>query len=157
MNQVSSTPPASGTAEGSRAQAGGLGQRLLLLIGARRSGTTWLGKIFDSHPDVLYRHEPDTVLRTRVFPDFCSADDIAAHRAQAHDYLLRLADVRTLKSAGSLPLLPKSYQDSAAFRLRRAVVLGLKLCEQLPLLKGPVRRIAIPDLLGSAAAVAHRA
>ena len=31
----------------------------ILLFGMPRSGTTWLGKIFDSHPQVLYRHEPD--------------------------------------------------------------------------------------------------
>ena len=31
----------------------------ILILGAPRSGTTWLAKIIDSHPDVLYRHEPD--------------------------------------------------------------------------------------------------
>lgn len=29
----------------------------ILLFGLPRSGTTWLGKLFDSHPDTLYRHE----------------------------------------------------------------------------------------------------
>jgi hypothetical protein len=34
--------------------------RLLLVVGAPRSGTTWLGKILDSHPHVVYRHEPNS-------------------------------------------------------------------------------------------------
>lgn len=33
---------------------------VILLCGIPRSGTTWIGKIFDSHPDTLYRHEPDS-------------------------------------------------------------------------------------------------
>lgn len=32
--------------------------RLISLHGAPRSGTSWLGKIFDSHPDVAYRFQP---------------------------------------------------------------------------------------------------
>ena len=31
----------------------------ILLVGLPRSGTTWVGKIFDSHPSTLYLHEPD--------------------------------------------------------------------------------------------------
>ena len=30
-----------------------------VILGARRSGAYWLTKIFDSHSDVLYRHESD--------------------------------------------------------------------------------------------------
>ncbi len=33
-----------------------------MLMGLPRSGTTWLGKIFDSHPRTLYRHEPDALM-----------------------------------------------------------------------------------------------
>lgn len=32
--------------------------QLVLIFGAARSGTTWLAKLFDSSPDVLYIHEP---------------------------------------------------------------------------------------------------
>ena len=36
-------------------------QKLILLFGMPRSGTTWIGKIFDSHQDTFYLHEPDSV------------------------------------------------------------------------------------------------
>jgi len=41
--------------------------RTVLVAGTGRSGTTWLGKILDSSPDLLYRHEPDN---PRNFPWF---------------------------------------------------------------------------------------
>ena len=31
-----------------------------LLFGMPRPGTPWLGKVFDSQPATLYRHEPDS-------------------------------------------------------------------------------------------------
>ena len=37
----------------------------ILIVGAPRSGTTWLAKIFDSHPATLYRHEPDEIVPAR--------------------------------------------------------------------------------------------
>ena len=40
----------------------------ILILGAPRSGTTWLAKIIDSHPDVLYRHEPDKLAAEPVAP-----------------------------------------------------------------------------------------
>jgi hypothetical protein len=33
-------------------------RRLILLLGSPRSGTTWLAKILDTSPEVLYLHEP---------------------------------------------------------------------------------------------------
>src|SRR6185312_4530492 len=43
----------------------------ILIFGLPRSGTTWIGKLFDSHPDTLYRHEPDSVRRLSMplFPE----------------------------------------------------------------------------------------
>jgi hypothetical protein len=39
-----------------------------LIVGAPRSGTTRLAKIFDSRPDVLYLHEPDSLLTAIGLP-----------------------------------------------------------------------------------------
>ena len=55
----------------------------ILLFGMPRSGTTWLGKIFDSHPLVLYRHEPDTWQRLTDVP-------IVAGRVTTPTYATRL-------------------------------------------------------------------
>ena len=55
----------------------------ILLFGMPRSGTTWLGKIFDSHPLVLYRHEPDTWQRLTDVP-------IVAGRVTTPTYETRL-------------------------------------------------------------------
>ena len=32
--------------------------QVLSIHGVPRSGTSWLGQVFDSHPDVAYRHQP---------------------------------------------------------------------------------------------------
>jgi hypothetical protein len=42
------------------ARAGGrLPDRITLVAGAGRSGTTWLAKLLDASPEVFYKHEPD--------------------------------------------------------------------------------------------------
>src|ERR1700760_3806926 len=94
------------------------GDRVILILGAPRSGTSWLAKIIDSHPDVLYRHEPDTVLRNEVLPWMCGPDDIVKYRGEAESYLRQLIDVATLKSAGSLPIFRKRYQGALASGMR---------------------------------------
>jgi hypothetical protein len=121
-------------------------ERVILILGAPRSGTSWLAKIIDSHPDVLYRHEPDTVRRNEVLPWMCVPDDVVKYRDEAETYLRQLIDVATLKSAGSLPIFRKRYQGALGSSLRSAMVYGLRAVD----LAGGVRRIArgvrIPDL-----------
>jgi hypothetical protein len=97
------------------------------VLGAPRSGTTWLGKIFDSHPDVLYRNEPDGELPSETLPLLCRVDDLEHYRDDAHAYLERLIDTRVLRSAGSLPVFRKNYQTLKAYWLRLGMVHGLHL------------------------------
>jgi len=78
----------------------------ILIVGAPRSGTTWLAKIFDSHPATLYRHEPDEIVPAR--------DTIQASMA----LWVRQHDPRT---AGKRPFFPKYWQSAPARMLRTAL------------------------------------
>jgi hypothetical protein len=124
------------------------GENLVFLLGAPRSGTSWLAKIFDSHPGVLYRHEPDTALRSHNLPYLCSREDVPRFREEARRYVLELMNVRTLKSVGSLPLFPKSYYGRLAYHVHEALVLALRAADALSRGKGWPRRVNIPDLIG---------
>jgi hypothetical protein len=83
-----------------------LAKTAILIVGAPRSGTTWLAKILDSHPDVLYRHEPDEAAQ--------GGGSIQANMA----LWARQRDPRT---AGKLPFFAKSWQSMPARLLRTAV------------------------------------
>lgn len=123
--------------------------RVILILGAPRSGTSWLAKIFDSHPDVLYRHEPDTVLRNYELPWMCPPDEVAAYRAAAQAYLRQLIETATLKTAGSLPIFAKRYQGAMARQLRSLIIYGLRAGE-LAAGRRLVRDIPVPDLVNPA-------
>jgi len=49
--------------------------RITLVAGTGRSGTTWLGKLFDASPEVLYKHEPDNWARVPFFAGLPSRID----------------------------------------------------------------------------------
>ena len=123
-------------------------ERVILVLGAPRSGTTWLAKIFDSHPDVLYRHEPDTVFRDGRLQAFFDVGEIPRFKAEASVYLRKLIATNTLKTAGSLPIFAKSYYSPPVQAFRRALVYFLRLAEMAGH-AGPrgVKRLRLPDLL----------
>jgi LPS sulfotransferase NodH len=75
----------------------------ILIVGAQRSGTTWLAKIFDSHPDVIYRHEPD---------------DVAAASGSIQQDTARWVRQRDARTAGKRPFFRKSWQGTSAWLLR---------------------------------------
>lgn len=120
---------------------------MILLVGSPRSGTTWLAKIFDSHPRVLYRHEPDTVDRGRELPLYCEGEDIERNLDAARSYLDRLVKVRNTKSTGSLPIFPKTYLAGPGLALRKAMIVAAKAGERLPLVGDSFRRVDLPDMI----------
>ncbi|WP_353249432.1 sulfotransferase [Salinisphaera sp. T31B1] len=93
------------------------GRQLLLLFGMPRSGTTWLGKLFDSHPHVLYRHEPDT---WRPLPALGDQVCRAEFAGNLRDFVAAMPDFRSLRVAGKRPLFAKAYGSSTGFQLMRA-------------------------------------
>lgn len=120
--------------------------RIVLLLGAPRSGTTWIGKILDSHPDVLYRHEPDTLDRGGDLPKMVPEPDIPAWHAEARAYLLRLAGLARLKTSGKRPLFPKSFRAPVADRLYVAHVNLLRLASAVPGLDALAGSVPVADL-----------
>lgn len=119
--------------------------RVVFVLGAPRSGTTWIAKILDSHPDVLYRHEPDIALRDYSFPTLCESAEIPAHRAAARAHLERLLAVRTLRATGSRPVFRKSWQGAGAHLARLGLLLLLQGMVRFPPARDLARRVAIPD------------
>ena len=81
-----------------------------------RSGTTWLGKIFDSHPTVLYRHEPDTWQRLTDVPIVAGRDARQTHEARLRAFVDSLPAMKADRVCGKRPLFPKAYATRSAVR-----------------------------------------
>lgn len=58
-----------------RPQASMLPEDITLIAGTGRSGSSWLGKLFDSSPCVFYKHEPDNVASKPWFREIPSRLD----------------------------------------------------------------------------------
>ncbi|MBI5329082.1 MAG: sulfotransferase [Betaproteobacteria bacterium] len=114
---------------------------IILLFGMPRSGTTWLAKIFDSHPDTLYRHEPDGRGTLNSLPLFPSRRDAEQYRHFLDGYIAHLPDIRDEKISASLPLFRKHYYTDATFALRRLAVFAYKLASHF------FGRINVPDFV----------
>lgn len=97
----------------------------ILLFGMPRSGTTWIGKLFDSHPDTLYRHEPDSVHRLTL-PLFPEKKDAHRYRDELERFIDMLPRMRSPEVVGKQPLFPKSYQSAAGLAAYRSSVLFAK-------------------------------
>jgi hypothetical protein len=109
---------------------------LILVLGAPRSGTTWLAKIVDSHPDVIYRHEPD---KTLPGPSPLTSEAVPA-------LLARWTADRSVRTATKRPYFAKSWQPSWARGIRSVFAAAVSAAARMP---GPFRAIAavqIPDL-----------
>lgn len=117
-----------------RASHQDLVNRVILVLGSPRSGTTWLGKILDSHPDVLYRHEPDEIVPER--PGLGPRQQILAWVGE-----------RGVRAATKEPFFRKSWLPPPLGVLRTGLSRALNGTSRLPGAGALVGRVKVPDFL----------
>ncbi len=83
--------------------------KILLIFGMPRSGTTWLGKIFDSHPDTLYLHEPDTEIQIDSVPRLVTNNNYSKYTGLINQYCSHFLDKCAIRINGKFPFFKKSY------------------------------------------------
>jgi len=91
----------------------------IVIFGMPRSGTSWLGKMFDSHPDVQYLHEPE-LARPSALPVFANTDPEAL--ALAGEELARWQGARDIRTNGTRPIFRKRFESRARYALRTAQI-----------------------------------
>ena len=104
---------------------------IIFLFGMPRSGTTWIGKIFDSHPDTLYRHEPDSWGLLNSIPLMAPVEHAEKYAADVRDFCGRLPEMKLTKVAASTPIFPKNYYSPLRHQLFRLNVLAVKAAAKL--------------------------
>jgi hypothetical protein len=124
---------------------------LILILGAARSGTTWLAKILDSHPDTLYRHESDIVLGPGGMPTICRSDEVDRYQTAAKEYLATLSAARHLRTSGPPPVFKKSYRARMGWAQRAGQIFSWRALDALGIGASHDRK-PIPDLISSGVA-----
>jgi hypothetical protein len=115
---------------------------VILVVGAPRSGTTWLAKIIDSHPDVLYRHEPD-----ETWPG-----SACLTQAALPGLLRRWISDRGARTVTKRPFFRKSWQPAGARAVRSLIALAIGAAARLPAPLHHLAQVQIPDLMRRPAA-----
>jgi hypothetical protein len=108
----------------------------ILVLGAPRSGTTWLAKIIDSHPDVLYRHEPDAMIPA---PSALAPDALPA-------LLARWAADRSPHTVTKQPYFRKSWQPGWARGVRSLLAAVVSAAARLAGPFDALGHLRLPDL-----------
>ncbi len=99
----------------------------VIILGMGRSGTTWLGKIFDSHPGTLYRHEPEKAFELQDVPRIVPREDAARYRSAVRQYVEQVPRTAQTDVAGILPVMKKRGESQIRYQARRTGILALKL------------------------------
>ncbi len=106
-------------------------KRLICVVGMPRSGTTWVGKIFDSHPTTIYRHEPDSGGRLSEIPHAPNVENSSRYAATINNFVAALLNSRSARVAGKTPVFPKLYYTPFQHMLKSGSVAASALGARL--------------------------
>ncbi len=105
---------------------------MILLFGLPRSGTTWIGKSFDSHPDVHYLHEPDTQHRMDGFmPLLPGLEDTNRYDQGVAAYCQNELQRCSVRVCGKRPFFNKNYLSGIQSKLLHGRVEAARFYERL--------------------------
>lgn len=121
-----------------------MNNQVILLFGMPRSGTTWIGKIFDSHPDTLYMHEPDSWEKLDMLPLFTEEDSDLDNCSYVQEFISLLPNMRKAQVTSKLPVFRKSYQSVLHFQLYRLSIYVSSIAHKLGFSKSvdPLARVS---------------
>jgi hypothetical protein len=141
----------------------------LFIFGSPRSGTTWLGKVFDSHPTVRYVHEPEIAAPPDV-PQFVAAMPSGPAADALSEQITTWSQMRTVRTMGTRPIFRKAGEATGRHAARllaiyvgKALHAGLHASAFAPAIPDPCPRgadltvIKSVNLLGRAAALLRAA
>jgi hypothetical protein len=117
------------------------GSAPILLVGLPRSGTTWIGKIFDSHPSTLYLHEPDSAVPMTEVPMIAARVTAEMDPVELRGVLTRTMSIRMTRVVGSLPRFKKAYRGPALDWIHRRLAFGAKVSSRF------LGEFNLPDLV----------
>ncbi|MDR4515912.1 MAG: sulfotransferase [Nitrosomonas sp.] len=120
----------------------------IFIFGLARSGTSWLGSIFDAHPDTIYRFEPDASLFDQNLPYIFSDEEVPEYLERARKYALKLHDVKDVRTNGRPPFFRKTYRPALLHFLR---ILWSYMARSFGRLAGTriARKIIVPDFIAN--------
>ncbi|OYP33021.1 sulfotransferase [Rhodopirellula sp. MGV] len=86
-------------------------QPVILAFGMPRSGTSWIGKLLDSHPATYYLHEPDSVMRLEGVPTLPLTSELDKYGELIRTHLESIFEVRSPRVTCKMPQFRKSYRN----------------------------------------------
>lgn len=123
-------------------------QRPILVTGAHRSGTTWVGQMLSLPPSVGYLHEPfNLVYRPSgygVHPEFWYQ---YIHQGNAFAYAQRFRQILNFKPISLAQTRFQGIDDAKIFLKRNYELTGHRLMRRRALIKDPLALFATPWLV----------
>lgn len=106
--------------------------KLLLLFGMPRSGTTWFGKVFDSHTEVIYKHEPDSMKRMdNIIPLFPDISRQSEYELDVNQYVVQMLRLNSVRISGKFPIFRKQGQSEFSYQTQKTHILARKTLDRL--------------------------